>query len=309
MRGPTLRETPEVQAAIDACGIAGRIFGTNGIYVWSHGTFKGKTIDHHPTDVQVVVTKPDYDRLSRNLLLGRRVVVEFDLENRWIKGPIPQYNVVAEIPGTEKPDEVVIVSGHLDSWNSPGSQGANDNGTGTCVALEAARILSSVRAKPKRTVRFILWSGEEEGLLGSTGYVQLHAAELDKISAVLVDDEGTNYHSGFAGYEVFRPMMERAFAPVNAAFPDMQLRFRSVNDMTHEGGSDHAPFDAKGVPGLDVSQSGKQRYVRVWHTQFDRYEEAIPEYLIQGSVDFAVISFNLASADTLLPRGKPIPRM
>jgi hypothetical protein len=135
--------------------------------------------------------------------------------------------------------------------------------------------------------------------------VQAHAAELDKISAVLVDDGGSNYHSGFRGYEVFRPMLEEAFAPVNVAFPGMKLKFSAVGDMTHEGGSDHAPFDAKGVPGLDVNQAGKQQYRRVWHTQFDRFEEAIPAYLVQGATDFAVVSYNLACADTLLPRGKP----
>jgi len=305
MRGPVMKETADVQKYLDDAGIAGRIFGTRDIYVWSHGTFKGKTYESHPTEVQVVVSGPDYKQLDDDLTAGKKPVVEFQLENIWIKGPLPQYNVVAEIPGTEKPDEVLIVSGHLDSWNSPGSQGANDNGTGTCVAMEAARILEAVKAKPKRTIRFILWSGEEEGLLGSTGYVQAHKADWDKISAVLVDDEGTNYHSGFVGYEVFRPMLEQAFAATNKAFPDMQLKFFPTRDMTHSGGSDHAPFDAVGIPGLDVSQAGKQKYVRVWHTQFDRFEEAIPEYLVQGATDFAIISYNLASADTMLPRGKP----
>jgi len=305
MRGPVIQEAAPVREALDKAGIAGRVFGSRSIYVWSHGNWTGKTFEKHPTDVEVVVSKPDYDRLTRNIDFGRKTVAEFDLENKWFKGPVPQYNVVAEIPGTEKPDEVVIVSGHLDSWNTPGSQGANDNGTGSCVALETARILATCKAKPKRTIRFVLWSGEEEGLLGSQGYVRDHAKELDKISAVLVDDEGSNYHAGFSGYEVFRPMMEAAFAPVNVAFPDMKLHFSAVADMTHEGGSDHAPFDAKGVPGLDVSQEGKQDYERVWHTQFDRFEEAIPAYLVQGATDFAVVSFNLASAETMLPRGKP----
>lgn len=196
----------------------------------------------------------------------------------------------------------MIVSGHLDSWNSPGSQGANDNGTGTCVTLETARILAAVKAKPRRTIRFILWSGEEEGLLGSKAYVDAHSSELDKISAVLVDDEGSNYHSGFQAYEIDRAILEQAFAPVNAAFPTMQLKFSPTADMTKENGSDHAPFDWKGVPGLAVQQSGKQNYERVWHTQFDRFEEAIPEYLVQGATDFAVVSYNLACADAMLPR-------
>lgn len=306
MHGPAIKEDPEVQKALDGAGIAGRVFGSRSELVWSHGTFAGKTFESHPTDVEVLVSKADYDHLAQTVDAGTKAVVEFDLENKWFKGPIPQYNVVAEIPGTEKPDEVVIVSGHFDSWNSPGSQGANDNGTGSSVALETARILAACKARPKRTIRFILWSGEEEGLLGSTAYVKAHQADWDKISAVFVDDGGSNYHSGFAGYEVFRPMLEQAFAPVNEAFPTMQLKFRAVGDMTHEGGSDHAPFDAVGIPGLDVSQAGTQKYQHVWHTQFDRFEEAIPEYLVQGATDFAVVSYNLACADTLLPRGKPV---
>jgi hypothetical protein len=304
MRGAVNKESAELKKALDDAGIYGRIYGTTGIYVWSHGTFKDKTYEAHPMDVMVSIVKADYMKLSDAIDQGKPAEVEFNLENRWIKGPLPQYNVVAEIPGTEKPDEVVIVSGHLDSWNSPGSQGANDNGTGTCVALETARILAATHTKPKRTIRFILWSGEEEGLLGSKGYVEAHAADLDKISAVLVDDGGSNYHSGFTAYEVERPMLEQAFAATNAAFPDMQLKFHPSADMTKANGSDHAPFDWKGVPGLDVGQAGKQKYVRVWHTQFDRFEEAVPEYLVQGATDFAIVSYNLANADTILPRVK-----
>jgi len=88
------------------------------------------------------------------------------------------------------------VSGHFDSWNGPGSQGAQDNGVGAMTAMEAARILCAARAKPKRTIRFILWSGEEQGIYGSTNYVKTHKDELDKISAVLVDDGGGNYQGG-----------------------------------------------------------------------------------------------------------------
>jgi carboxypeptidase Q len=302
MRGAAVKEADDIRKVLDDAGISGRIFGTTGIYVWSHGNFKDKTYEKHPMDVEVTITRADYQKLADAIDKGTPAEVEFNLDNRWIRGPLPQYNVVAEIPGTDKPDEIVIVSGHLDSWNSPGSQGANDNGTGSCVALETARILAATHAKPKRTIRFILWSGEEEGLLGSKAYVDAHTADLDKISAVLVDDGGSNYHSGFTAYDVDRPMLEEAFAATNAAFPDMQLKFRETKDMTKANGSDHAPFDWKGIPGLDVGQAGKQRYVRVWHTQFDRFEEAVPEYLVQGATDFAIVSYNLACADTMLPR-------
>jgi len=309
MRGPTKAEPADIKKALDDLGIAGRIFGSQDDRVWSHGTYKDKTIDKHPTDVQIVVSKPDFDRITRNIGFGRKTVLEFDAENKWFKGPIPQYNVVAEIKGSEKPDEVVIVCGHLDSWNSPGSQGANDNGTGTVTAMEAARILRAAHAKPKRTIRFILWSGEEQGLLGSLAYVKAHEAEWDKISAVLNDDEGSNYQSGFWGYAVMKPMLMQACAPTVKAFPDMPQHFDVYTDMSNDGGSDQAPFNYVGIPGLSVRQAGRQKYGHVWHTQFDRYEEAIPEYLVQASTNHAVVSFDLACADTLLPRGpKPKPK-
>jgi hypothetical protein len=307
MHGPDKKEPADIKKALDDLGIAGRIYGTKDTRVWSHGSYKGKTIDKHPTDVQIVVSRPDYDRIVRNIGFGRKTVLEFQAENLWFKGPIPQYNVVAEIKGTEKPEEVVIVCGHLDSWNSPGSQGANDNGTGTVTAMEAARILSAAHAKPKRTIRFILWSGEEQGLLGSTAYVKNHEAEWDKISAVLNDDDGSNYQSGYWGYAVMKPMLVEAYQPTVKAFPDMPQHFDVYTDMTNDGGSDQAPFNYVGIPGLSVRQAGRQDYMHVWHTQFDRYEEAIPEYLVQASTNHAVVSYNLACADTLLPRG-PKPK-
>ena len=309
MGGPKQPEPADVKKALDALGIAGRIYGSQDERVWSHGTYKDKTIEKHSSDVQIIVSKPDFDRITRNIGFGRKTVLEFQAENKWFKGPIPQYNVVAEIKGTEKPDEVVIVCAHLDSWNSPGSQGANDNGTGTVTAIEAARILSAARAKPKRTIRFILWAGEEQGLLGSSAYVKANEAEWDKISAVLNDDGGSNYQSGYWGYAQMKPMLEAAYAPTVKAFPEMPQHFDVYTDMSNDGGSDQASFNYVGIPGLSVRQAGRQNYGHVWHTQFDRYEEAIPEYLVQASTNHAVVSYNLACADTLLPRGpKPKPK-
>jgi len=303
MGGPQKPEDPEIKKALDNLGIAGRVYGTTDERVWSHGTYARKTIDKHPSEVQIVVSKPDYDRITRNIGFGRKTVLEFQAENLWFKGPIPQYNVVGEIKGTEKPDEVVIVCGHLDSWNTPGSQGANDNGTGTVTAIEAARILSAAHARPKRTIRFILWSGEEQGLLGSLAYVKNHEAEWDKISAVLNDDDGSNYQAGYWGYAVMKPMLQEAYAPTVKAFPDMPQHFDVYSNMANDGGSDQAPFNYVGIPGLSVRQAGRQNYGHVWHTQFDRYEEAIPEYLVQASTNHAVVSYYLACATTLLPRG------
>lgn len=305
MRGAQSKETPEYREALDHVGIAGRIYGCPSDLVHSHGTFKDKTYEHHPTGVEIDVAKSDFDRIARNLDFGRRVTLEFDLDNRWIKGPLPTYDVVAEIPGTEKPDECVIVGGHLDSWNTPGSQGACDNGTGVSTAMEAARILATVGAKPRRTIRFILYTGEEEGLLGSFGYVENHKADLAKISAVLNDDGGTNYQGGYWGQEQYKSIMEAAYAPTAKAFPEMPMKFEVVKSMTGDMGSDHAPFNLAGVPGFDTLEEGRADYLHIWHTQFDRYDQAIPEYLVQSGTNHAVVAFNLANLPNLLPRVIP----
>jgi hypothetical protein len=308
MRGPDAASAPVVKA-LGEVGVAGIVFGARDERVHSSGRWVDKTYANRPKTTEILVRRSDFDRIVRNIGFGRKPVLEFDIENRWFEGPIDQYNVIADIPGTEKPDEIVIVCGHLDSWNSPGSQGANDNGTGSSVAIEAARILMAAKAKPKRTIRFILWSGEEQGLHGSRGYVVTHKDELDKISAVLNDDGGTNYQGGYQGIETMRPMMEAAFAPTAAAFPDLPMRFSVVPNMPQGGSSDHAPFNWEGVPGFFTMETGKADYGKVWHTQFDRYEEAVPEYLIQSSTNHAVVAYNLACAPTLLPRGpKPPPR-
>lgn len=250
-----------------------------------------------------MVRKSDMDKIAANLAAGKDVELEFNLDQKWVKQARPQYNVVAEIKGTEKPDEVVIVSGHFDSWDGPGSQGALDNGTGSCTALEAARILCATGVKPKRTIRFILWSGEEQGLFGSRGYVARHMDEMDKISAVLVDDGGTNYQGGYEGIESQKAIMEAAFAPVVDAFPGLSEVFRSRPQMPRGGGSDHASFNAVGVPGFFTIETGRSDYNYVHHTQHDKYEMAIPEYLVQSSTNHAVVAYNLACLDGLLPRG------
>lgn len=300
-------EAAAVKQMVDDAGIAGRVYGSRGETVVTFGTWTNKTADKHPMDRAVIVSKNDMERIKRNIDLGHPTRLEFNLNYKWFKGPIPQYNVVAEIKGAEKPDEVVIVSGHLDSWDGPGSQGALDNGTGSCTAIEAARILMKAGAKPKRTIRFILWSGEEQGLFGSRGYVKDHEAEMDKISAVLVDDGGTNYQGGYIGPENMRPMMEAAYAPTVKAFPEFPMEYKVVSSIKkQEGGSDHASFWKFRVPGFFTIETGRSNYNHVHHTQFDRFEEAIPEYLIQSATNHAIVSYNLACAETLVPRD-PLP--
>lgn len=264
--------------------------------------------DNIPQDVEVVVRLSDYDYLNSRVSDGETIYAEFDLQNTFTPGPIPCYNVIAEIPGTEKPDEVVIVSAHLDSWNGVGSQGATDNGTGSSVTLEAARILAAVGAKPKRTIRFILWTGEEQGLLGSRAYVEEIKDELEKISAVFVDDGGTNYQGGLRCTHEMVDMLAAATAPVNNLFFDsvdgtpLNVDITGADRFPRFGGSDHASFVARGVPGFFWNEVGRAEYGYGWHTQHDRIDLAIPEYLMQSATCSAVTAYNLACAEGLLPR-------
>lgn len=308
MRGVT-PPNDDLKKAIDGAGILGRVYGTPDERVHASGNWRDKTYTSRPTDVNLVVRKSDFDAINTELSAGKTPTLEFDAEVKWFEGPIDQYNVVADIPGTEKPDEMIIICGHLDSWNTPGSQGACDNGTGSVTAMEAARILALSGVKPKRTIRFILWSGEEQGLLGSRAYVEKHKELNSKISAVLNDDGGTNYHGGYQGIESMKSMMEAAFAPTVKAFPDLPMEFVTLRSMPSGGSSDHAPFNWAGVPGFFTIEKGKADYGFVWHTQNDRYEYAVPEYLIQSSTNHAVVALNLAQAATLLPRApKPEAR-
>ena len=298
------RPNADYLAALRIAGIAGTVTSSGNELVITSGSWQNLDFMDLPRDVSVMVRKSDYDAVMAELEAGKEVQLEFNLRQKFLKGPIPVYNVIAEIPGTEKPDEVVIVSGHLDSWDGPGSQGTCDNGTGTMVALEAARILMKAGAKPKRTIRFIMWTGEEQGLHGSRRYVEMHKAELDKISAVLVDDGGTNFSGGLVGIAEMEPMLKAAAAPVATFFADMPVNIVVRPTMPRGGGSDHAPFNGVGVPGFFWNETGRANYNHVHHTQHDSYDQAIPEYLVQSSTVSAVVAYNLACADTMLPRQK-----
>jgi carboxypeptidase Q len=297
-------------------GIAGFLAASRDDRVWTSGVPGWRTLT--PEDVQpeieVSIRLSDYDFINSRLVDGDPIAVEFDLQHTLTPGPIPVYNTIAEIRGTVWPDEYVIVSAHLDSWDGPGSQGTTDNGTGSAVTMEAARILIAAGAKPKRTIKFILWTGEEQGLLGSRAYVEADKERLDRISAVFVDDGGTNYQGGLRCTDDMVPMLAAASAPINNVFYcDVDGAFLNVNVRPQArltgnvggGSSDHASFLRVGVPGFFWDEVGRADYGYGWHTQNDRIDLAIPIYLKQSATSSAIAAYNLACAPTLLPREKP----
>ena len=247
----------------------------------------------------VRIDKDGHDAIADLVATDKPCVVEFDIRNHFKKGPIPVFNVIADIVGSEKPDEFVVVGGHIDSWD--GASGTTDNGTGTATTMEAARILIAIGAKPKRTIRFMLWSGEEQGLLGSRAWVQAHKAELAKYSACLVHDGGTNYVSGMAGMKEMQPQLDSAFEHVLNLNAELPFKIREIEAFTPIG-SDHESFTAAGVPGFFWDQRGRANYTFTHHTQHDNYSAAIPEYQMHTAVVVATGALGLANLPALLTR-------
>jgi carboxypeptidase Q len=261
------------------------------------------TMSGSPTRVSplpnLVISHEDYALLAR--MIGKEVTprLEGRVENRLGKTPVQQWNTVAEIRGSQKPGQVVILGAHLDSWDL--GTGTTDNGTGSMVVLEAARAIARSGLKPKRTIRFILFSGEEQGLLGSRAYAGAHAAEADSIQAVLVLDNGTGAVTGQAlqGRTELAGLWRRLLAPLASLDAD------SVRDAS-KSGTDHLSFLPYGVPGFNFDQMSRG-YNHTHHSQTDTYDNAVEGDLKQAAAVMAVTAWELANMPELLPRGPKSP--
>lgn len=225
--------------------------------------------------------------------------MEVEITNKFVPGPHAVYNTVGELRGSEKPDEFVVIGAHIDSWDL--AQGTTDNGTGTCVVLEAARILAKAAVAPKRTIRFVLFSGEEQGLHGSRAFVARHKADMAKTTAAIVHDTGTGRVKGVSlmGREVLKPIMEEELA----ALKDLGVTEITTQPM---GGSDHQSFEGAGVPGFMFRQDPAE-YRLTHHSQSDTLDKAREPDLVQGAQVMAVAAMRLANRAEMLPRDKPEP--
>jgi dipeptidyl aminopeptidase/acylaminoacyl peptidase len=222
--------------------------------------------------------------------------VELEVHNDF-GGPVAVSNTIGELPGAEKPDEVVVVGAHLDSWDL--GQGATDNGTGAVVVLETARALVKSGLKPRRTIRFILFTGEEQGLLGSKAYVEKHRDEMPKVSACLVHDTGTGKVVGFDAKH--RPILQPLLQTELASLAELGV---TGFDTPFISGSDHNSFEKEGVPGLMARQE-VAGYRLNHHSPLDTLDRAIEPNLTQGAQVMAVAALRIADRDGLLPRDKP----
>ncbi len=300
-------------------------FGGGTVFVQSGGSWKtGETV----TVPGITVALEQWDRIARLLEQKKEVELEMNVTNTFTDVDPMQYNTVAEIPGSDKKDELVMVGAHLDSWHS--GTGATDNGAGSVVMMEAMRILKALEVKPRRTIRIALWSGEEQGLLGSQNYVQQHFGsrppmdepdykgmptllrreagpvtvkpEQAKVSAYFNVDNGSGKIRGvyLQENEAEAPLFEAWMQP----FKDLGM---ATLAMRNTGGTDHLSFDAVGIPGFQFIQDPLDYETRTHHSNMDVYDRLQADDLKQAAVIVASFVYNAAMRDTMLPR-KPIEK-
>lgn len=275
---------------------------------FEHGrirAFNNRTFDVSRAVPTIVVRNEDYGRIARLLDGGRSVELEATIVNTVHPEGSTQYTVVAEIPGTDKAREVVLLGGHLDSWHA--ATGATDNAIGSAVMLEAIRILQAVGAKPRRTIRVVLWSGEEQGLLGSQAYVAEHYGsfenpkpEFEHFNGYFNVDMGTGKARSLT---VFGPPETAAILDaVTVPFRANGLLGATTTRSRARGGSDHTSFNEAGLPGISVGQDPIEYQSHTWHTNLDTYERIIESDAIQSAEAVAAAVYHLATRDEKLPR-------
>ena len=267
--------------------------------------FNNRTFDVTKAVPTIVMSNEDYGRITRILADRTEVTLEFDIVNRVFPEGKTSYNTVAEIPGTDKADEVIMLGGHLDSWHA--ATGATDNAIGCAIMMEAARILQTLGVKPRRTIRVALWSGEEEGLLGSQAYVKEHFGAFEnpkpgyeKFGGYFNIDSGTGRVRG-AG--VFGPpeaasIMRKVLEP----FKDDGVVGAVASRSRNLGGSDNTSFSQAGLPGIGMGQDPIEYNSHTWHTNLDTYERILEGDVKQDAVTVAWCIYQLAMRDDLLPR-------
>ena len=303
--------------------------GGGTVFVQSGGSYKaGETT----TIPQLTMASEQWSRIARLLDQKKDVAVELNITNDFYDDDPMQYDTIAEIPGTDKKDEVVMLGAHLDSWHA--GTGATDNGAGSVVMMEAVRILKALDVKPRRTIRIGLWSGEEEGLLGSQGYVEQHFGsrppmddpnmkgmptllrreagpvtvkpEQAKVSAYFNVDNGTGKIRGvyLQENEAVAPIFESWMKP----FRDLGM---TTLTMRNTGGTDHLSFDAVGIPGFQFIQDPIEYETRTHHSNMDVYDRLQPDDLKQMAVIVASFVYETAMRDQMMPRKpieKPLPK-
>ncbi len=263
---------------------------------------------------QVTMSVEHYNRIFRLLQKGIPVTLSMNLDVEFSNPDGMEHNIIAEIPGTDLKDEVVMFGAHFDSWHS--GTGATDNAAGSCVMMESARILMETikesGIQPRRTLRIALWTGEEQGLLGSKGYVKKHLADTDdlgnlqdvkpaqsKISAYYNLDNGTGRIRGvyLQGNEEVRSTFREWLDP----FKDDGA---STLTLKNTGGTDHLSFHAVGIPGFQFIQDNVAYWSRTHHSNMDNWDHLVADDLMQAATIVSTFVWNTAQRDEMIPRRK-----
>ena len=278
---------------------------TGSVFVRSGGS---RNADDPPVAPQAVLLTEHYGRIVRTLEKDIPVTLELNVRNTFHDDTLDTFNIVAEIPGTDRADEVVMLGAHFDSWHA--GTGATDNAAGSAVMMEAMRILKATGLPLRRTVRIALWTGEEQGLLGSRAYVTTHFGDRRTmalepshagLSGYFNVDNGTGLLRGvyLQGNEAIAPIFEAWMEP----FANLGMSTLSIRNT---GGTDHLAFDALGLPGFQFIQDPVEYSSRTHHTNLDVYERVQASDMMKNAVIVASFVYHAANRDELLPR-KPLP--
>lgn len=289
-----------VAAVLEPSGDGGTVFVQGG---------GSRNATDPPVPAQVVLAAEHYGRIARTLDKKIPVTLQMDIDNQFLDAETNAFNVIAEIPGSEKADELVMLGAHFDGWHT--GTGATDNAAGSAVMLEAMRILKTSGIPLRRTVRLALWGGEEQGLLGSRAYVREHFGdprtmqlkpEHAKVSGYFNVDNGTGTIRGvyLQGNEALAPV----FAAWMQPFGNMGMTALAIRNT---GGTDHLAFDEVGIPGFQFVQDRVEYDSRTHHSNMDTYERLQPQDLMQNAVIVATFVAEAANRDERLPR-KPLPK-
>jgi carboxypeptidase Q len=257
---------------------------------------------------QIGLAAEHYGRIERILEKNLPVKVELNVQNRFLDDNLNSYNVIAELPGTDQADEVVIIGAHFDSWQA--ATGATDNAVSSAVVMEAMRILKATGLTPRRTIRMALWTGEEQGLLGSRAYVKEHFADPETMQLKPEHGKLEIYLNMDNGGGVFRGVYLQGNAAAGPIFDAWSKPFEGfgfkVETMRNTGGTDHLAFDAVGLPGFQFVQDELDYDTRTHHTNLDFYERAFPEDLMKNAIMMASFAYQAANREEHFPR-KPLP--
>ena len=265
------------------------------------------TFETLPTTPDIKLDEHQYAIIKQMVKERQSFELEFDIRNHFKMGPIKYYNVIGIIPGTEFPDEYVMMGGHLDAFDV--ASGGVDDGSGVTPTMEAARMIMAAGGKPKRTILACLWAGEEFGLLGSKSWVEKNEDKWGKISNYFNRDGGPTVTTSLSVTDAMHKDMEKICAPlsdINPDFPFTLKERKASKRPTRAGGSDHAYFALNGIPamsfGLEDTKGYDFNYGEIWHTERDMYNKSIPEYQEHSAIVMAIVVYGIANLDHILSR-------